>query len=62
MTTILIIDSNPAILQEGEKFLSQDTTMAIVPAGSVDEAFNALKNGRIDIIVANYAMQVTAIR
>ena len=57
MTTILIIDSNPAILHEGEKYLSQDTAMAIVPALSVDEALNALKNGNIDIIVANYALQ-----
>ena len=57
MTTILIIDSNPAILHEGEKYLSQDTAMAIVTALSVDEALNALKNDNIDIIVANYALQ-----
>jgi PAS domain S-box-containing protein len=56
MTTILIIDSNPAILHEGQKYLSHDTAMNIVPVSSVGAAIDALKNDRIDIIVANYAM------
>ncbi len=56
MTTILIIDSDPTILRQGQKYLSQDTPMTIIPVNSVDAAFKALANDRIDIIVANYAM------
>ncbi|OPY30249.1 MAG: Bacterioopsin transcriptional activator [Methanocella sp. PtaU1.Bin125] len=58
MTIILIIDNDPSILREGEKFLSQDTSMTIVSAPSVDKALSYLEKGNIDIIVANYALQI----
>lgn len=57
MITVLVIDQDPGFLRATAEYLSDGDTIRISAVRSVDEALEALKERKLDVIIANIGLR-----